>query len=266
MDLDSPEEVLQIQNIYDIVEDWQLEILTWIWERGWDLGNLKSHKKDNSHYLVTGVSPRNPDIKHVCIYKNGELWHDPHPDNTGILTEDYFQYIEKVSKICFKCNIMKPLTDYYKHPATKDRLLGKCKSCTKKDAKDRTEINISIPEGLEKERERHRDKYHRLGYKDIQKESNKNHPWKNCSIYKGLRRSKKYANLDRSFELHHWNYNNEYLEDIFILNIRSHKNLHNHLTLDVDKRLFYLKNGTYLDTREKHEDYIKKLNIEIYKQ
>jgi hypothetical protein len=36
-------------------------------------------------------------------------------------------------KICFKCNINKPLGDYYKHAQTKDGHLNKCKECTKKD-------------------------------------------------------------------------------------------------------------------------------------
>ena len=35
------------------------------------------------------------------------------------------------TKICTKCSIEKPLTEYYKHPETKDRLNKKCKSCFK---------------------------------------------------------------------------------------------------------------------------------------
>lgn len=38
------------------------------------------------------------------------------------------------TKKCFKCGNIKPLEDYYKHPATRDGRLNKCKSCTKKDA------------------------------------------------------------------------------------------------------------------------------------
>jgi len=44
-----------------------------------------------------------------------------------------------------------------------------CKECIKEKAKLQRELLISTPEGLEKERQRHRDKYHRLGYKDIHK-------------------------------------------------------------------------------------------------
>ena len=33
--------------------------------------------------------------------------------------------------------------------------------------------------------------------------------------------------------------------------------------LDLEKRIFYLEDGTYLDTKEKHENYIKSLGINI---
>ncbi|RLG44502.1 MAG: hypothetical protein DRN81_04440 [Thermoproteota archaeon] len=38
-------------------------------------------------------------------------------------------------KRCFKCGAEKPLDQYYKHPAMKDGHLGKCKECTKMDAR-----------------------------------------------------------------------------------------------------------------------------------
>lgn len=166
------------------------------------------------------------------------------------------------SKVCFKCNIEQPLSDYYKHKQMGDGHLNKCKTCTKEDTKKQTEINTSTPEGLEKERERHRDKYPRLGYKESQKEWDKDKPWKATVTYKGLRK-KHYKDLPREFELHHWNYNDEYLLDVFILNIKDHKNLHSSLSLNLEKKIFCLEDGTELDTKEKHLDYINNLGIQI---
>lgn len=158
------------------------------------------------------------------------------------------------TKICFKCNENKSLSEYYKHKQMADGHLNKCKACTKKDTKETTEKLTSTPEGLEKERQRHRDKYKRLGYKDKQKEWDSEKPWKQTQVYKNLSRKFK---LPKGIELHHWNYNDDFLEDVFILNIKEHKKAHTFLTLDIEKRLFYVKDqNILLDTKQKHEEFL----------
>lgn len=98
LDLESPEDCIQIQEHYDLVDDknteWQTILIDWLKNKGWETGTMKGHLHDNSFYLVTGLSPRG--VTHICIYKNGKLYHDPHPTGSGLKTEQWFEYFNKI--------------------------------------------------------------------------------------------------------------------------------------------------------------------------
>ncbi len=122
------EDVIQFQELYD--ECWIDPLNQWLEDRGWELENADDLKafhdqlwihrffetdgkntdglpaeqwreimRDtlyDQYYFVGGLSPRDPDVSHICIYQNGKIVHDPHPDNGGITTEDTFVRLVKI--------------------------------------------------------------------------------------------------------------------------------------------------------------------------
>ena len=166
-------------------------------------------------------------------------------------------------KVCFKCGIEKPLTDYYKHPQMGDGHLGKCKICTKNDTQKRIDLLLTDEEWVKLEKKRHREKYYRLGYKEKHKatpekilirmrERRKMYPEK----YKANNLAQHIIKIDKSNHLHHWSYNIEHAKDCIELPMKEHYKLHRFIIYD-QERFMYRRVDTMelLDTKEKHLQY-----------
>lgn len=162
------------------------------------------------------------------------------------------------TKICIICGEEKEISEYYKHQKMADGHLNKCKQCTKDGVKKRYYQLSNNPEWVESERSRHKEKYHRLGYKEKQLKLDANRPWTRDSTYKSLKKKIKTAvrlgnipglNSVQGLELHHWNYNK--LESFFLLTPSQHKQLHAQLTFD-EVSLTYKHKDRDLSSPEEH--------------
>ena len=168
-----------------------------------------------------------------------------------------------INKLCFKCNLEKPLTDYYKHKKTKDGYLGKCKVCTKIDTKERFNVLIQDPIWKEKEQERHREKYYRLEYKEKHKPTSVNkklimdkYREKFPEKYLATNKSQKLLKTQGT-ENHHWSYNKIHWIDVINLKQKEHSKAHRFIIYDQEQMMYRrIDNNELLNTKELHIEWI----------
>lgn len=159
-------------------------------------------------------------------------------------------------KICFKCNKEKSADDFYRHSGMGDGLLGKCKECTKNDAKKRHYEKMKDQDWLMKERERGRKKA--KSYKQ-KKQTSSNRKRTLESYAEKFPEKKIAAQMSQSIKVaegnqrHHWSYNYEHQKDIIELPIKNHAFLHRYIVYDQERKMYRrFDSNELLDTKEKH--------------
>lgn len=172
-------------------------------------------------------------------------------------------------KVCFKCNTLKDLSEFYKHPQMGDGHLNKCKQCTKKDVSEKFFENMKDPKLLEKERERGRDKYKRLNYKEVKPDPIVKK--RSIAKYREMYPEKQMASSASQhilkidgYENHHWSYNEKHYKDIIRISIESHYLAHRHMVYDQERKMYRKsKTNELIDTREIAIEFYKSLGCEL---
>ena len=80
------------------------------------------------------------------------------------------------SKICFKCNLEKPIDHFYKQKRIVDGYLGKCKECTKTDVKNN--YNNNFLKKRQYEQKRFQDPVRKAKAAEYQDKHRENNPEK----------------------------------------------------------------------------------------
>jgi len=77
------------EGIENFVEnsDYPMNVVTFLNGKGFRLRHNTEQPKDIEFYIASGISPRG--VRHSVIYSNGQLVHDPHPSNAGVIPDLY---------------------------------------------------------------------------------------------------------------------------------------------------------------------------------
>jgi hypothetical protein len=167
----------------------------------------------------------------------------------------------ETNKKCIRCQLLKPLFEYYTHPGMFDKHLNKCKECCKEQAKERESVLKQNQEWVEKERARGREKSKRLIHKPRNKEQKKEamnryylrYPEKQAAGVK----TRDIKSKVKGNHLHHWSYNIEHALDVIELTKEEHYLLHRFMIYDQERKMYRTINGVLLDTKESQMEYLK---------
>jgi hypothetical protein len=148
----------------------------------------------------------------------------------------------------------------------KDGHLNICKGCVKNRVRKRLKTKMKSVEFLESERARHRDKYHRLNYKEKHKPSPEqkkkainNYNAKFPEKIKAKHYTQHLIKKNPSNNMHHWSYNENHYKDVIELSVKDHNLIHRFIKYNSSFKMYEDLKGNLLDSKEKHEAYISNI-------
>ena len=173
-----------------------------------------------------------------------------------------------MEKICRKCGALKNIEEYYVHKKMLDGYLNICKTCTKERISIREKKLYNDKDWHDKEKTRAREKYYRLGYKELHKPTADQKKIAMNSYFLKFPEKYKARSLSgkvkvKGNHLHHWSYNLEHAKDVIELPQERHYTLHRHIVYDQERMMYRNLDGLLLDTKESHIELLKSLEKTI---
>lgn len=96
---------LAVPHFGELGDQWFKETQAWLGKRGlamFDMPYMEIFphiEVKGAYHIISGISPRDPAVRHSVIGLDGEVHHDPHPDDTGIVGERHEWYIGLVIRL-----------------------------------------------------------------------------------------------------------------------------------------------------------------------
>ncbi len=150
-----------------------------------------------------------------------------------------------------------------------DGHVNKCIVYNKNDVRARENLLKEDKVWHEKEKERHRNKYYRLGYKEKHKPSKEvqsiimqkyrnRYPEKYKAAY--INRNRKNKAVIKGNHLHHWCYKEDFACDTIELTPKQHMCIHRYIKYNKEYMIYEDLEGNLLDSKDKHLSYINSLS------
>lgn len=172
-----------------------------------------------------------------------------------MLTKKEMILIFKMKK-CFKCGASKEMSEFYKHPATLDGYLNKCKKCTKADIKLNVEKNRTNVNWIESRKKSAR-KWQRQNVSNSKTTSETRRKYIDKFPEKRRAMNASQRIIKAGYHKHHWSYNDEHFKDVIWLTNREHNKAHRFIVYDQERKMYRrFDTNELLDTKEHHNDFI----------
>lgn len=154
-----------------------------------------------------------------------------------------------------------------------DGHLNKCKECAKLDSRNHYHAMSEIDGFYEKERQRNRARVRKKlagRIRPVREMLPKVHSevWRN--FFEKYPEKYHAANVSQCKKVkiagnhkHHWSYAPENADDVIELSPKDHRKAHRNMFYTQDEMCYMTNDGVLLDTKEKHIDYLKGLNLTI---